>query len=289
METFHELVFSVHHIQKIYRFKYNNSRLYVIAFDCSKTGSLCRHLSPICVHHSSWWKVTDKPRRCKIQFRCFHKPRDITDIAETLPTQVFGLVQRLHLPVARPSLSLSLIHSLISLSIKATFHLVQLPPDPSPFVTADDPCFLFTPFLKNHLPSSLCVFPPSALTVLPRLSVLSWIISRAFHSLRSLWSPPLPLPCLPLPSLVLSYLHRIPPDPSLSIVPVALLAQRHADAHGHLHTSPVQFVYTRSPCARRRRRREEGRSCSVCLGEHIAWGFSRGEWKLSPVRYRVCI
>lgn len=61
----------------------------------------------------------------------------------------------------------------------------------------------------------------------------------------------------------------------------------HTQTRAHTHAPRCTCVPACAPCAQTQP--EKGRSCSVCWGEHIAWGFSRGEWKLSPVRYWVCI
>lgn len=67
------------------------------------------------------------------------------------------------------------------------------------------------------------------------------------------------------------------PDPSLSIVPGALLARRRrrAATHEHTHTNTPAHAHM-SAYTQGQGEQEKGRSCSVCWGEHIAWGFNKG-------------
>lgn len=156
------------------------------------------------------------------------------------------------------------------------------------------PVFIY-PALLNHF-TLLAPFPspPSSSTQAGDfLCFLSWSPFR-FSSLLVISSIPCDLPgyLAPVflcPSLFLSSLPMFSPDPPLSIVPRAMLVQRHRRAWSlaHTHASCGTSVHAHTPMCHREQ--EKGRSCSVCWGEHIAWGFGSGEWKLSPVRYWVCI
>lgn len=107
----------------------------------------------------------------------------------------------------------------------AAFHLLQLPPDLSPFLKWS--CFLFALlcwaiFLHAPLTPFPCLLSSSTLTVFPVIlssPELSFLLFTACYFLHSLWSSPLLLSCPPLPSFVLSSLPVFSPDPSLSMVP----------------------------------------------------------------------
>lgn len=144
-------------------------------------------------------------------------------------------------------------------------HFTLLAPFPSPPSSStqagDFLCFLSCPDL------SLLFFPPC-------------------YFLHSLWSPRLPRSCFPLPFIVFVFSTHVLPwsSPLYSFLCyVGAKTQTSTVTHASCGTS----VHAHTPMCHREQ--EKGRSCSVCWGEHIAWGFGSGEWKLSPVRYWVCI
>lgn len=158
------------------------------------------------------------------------------------------------------------------------------------------PVFIY-PALLNHF-TLLAPFPspPSSSTQAGDFLCFLSCPDLPFAFLPSLLFPPFPV-ISPVTSLLFSSalhcfyvsLPMFSPDPPLSIVPRAMLVQRHRRAWSlaHTHASCGTSVHAHTPMCHREQ--EKGRSCSVCWGEHIAWGFGSGEWKLSPVRYWVCI
>lgn len=136
------------------------------------------------------------------------------------------------------ALCLLLIHPLLSLSVRAAFHLLQRPPDLSTFLNSNDlvsfaephppPCPAY-PFLASHLPlHSLCF-----LCFCPLLNSIFFspllVISSVLPDL------PLPLSCLPLPSLVLCSRPMFGPDPPPFLLFPPLKNETYFHVYIHIH------------------------------------------------------
>lgn len=104
-----------------------------------------------------------------------------------LSTRVYGLMQRLDLSIPL-AFSFLLIHRLLSLSVRAAFHLLRLPPDLSPFLDSNDPPF-YLPCFTELSPSPRPSYPlPSPANILHTrrvscVSVLSWTLFSSIHCL----------------------------------------------------------------------------------------------------------
>lgn len=197
------------------------------------------------------------------RLRSFHKHWDITAIPEALSTRVYGLVQRLHLPIPRPP------PPLFSWSIPSTPYLLGLHFICSSsllifhiFSTQMIPFFFIYPALLKPPPALLTPHPLPPIFLYPHsvscVPVLSWTPFPSLLLSFCLLFPPFSL-ISPVTSLLFSYAlpcslfttHVSPWSLPLSLQFLALLlAQRHnACTHTDTHTLTRVCVHTRSTCS----------------------------------------
>lgn len=183
----------------------------------------------------------------------------------------------LFLPPSDPSLSAGAVFCQAQLSVWS-FHLFTI-----------QIFFYYLPCSSKSLRPPTSEFP--LFLSCPEL----FLLAPASYFLHFVGSPMSPRPSVSLCpfffSILLS-LSAMSPDPLHSFVlPCPLLEQWHRLSWPHTKAQRARKTIARVHAHRHRQRvKSKARSpCSVCRGEHIAWGLSGREWKLSPVRYWMCI